>query len=425
MEHHDLILFLLQVAIMLFVALGAGQVMRRLGQPAVVGELIGGILLGPTLFGALAPSAYGWLFPPLPSLTVALDAVIKLGMLFFLFSAGLEVNLARLKGRGITTIVTSVSGIVVPFCLGFGAVWLFPSLWGGAPSLTLALFMGAALSITALPVIARILVDLKLIQAELGALIMASAMINDLLGWTLFALILSRVAPTTLASHGPWVTVLLVCLYCVAVVGGGRWATGSVLPWLEERLEWPSGFIAATAIAMLAVGIVAELVGIHAFFGAFLLGVGLAQGQDEHHEAYETIYQFAASLLAPLYFVSIGLKANFLANFDPMLVLLVLLVASLGKVVGVSVAARASGLPTREALAVGFGMNARGAMEIILASMALEFGLIDQRIFVALVIMAVVTSMISGPAIKWLLSPTPAMMPAEDATATPPVTAAG
>ncbi|MDQ4076657.1 MAG: cation:proton antiporter, partial [Chloroflexota bacterium] len=408
MDHHELILFLLQVAVMLAAALGTGQIMRRLQQPAVVGELIGGIFLGPTVFGALAPTLHARLFPGTDSLAIAMEAIIQLGMLFFLFSAGLEVDLSQLRGRGRSTVLTSIAGIVVPFSFGFGSVLLFPDLWGTHTEghfLTFALFMGAALSITALPVIARILIDLELMRTELGAIIMAAAVVNDLLGWTLFAVILSQVAPQTLPTHSLWITLGSVLVFFTLLLLVGGWAARHLLPGVQRGLNRPGDFIGVTAIAVLTTAVVAEVIGVHAFFGAFMLGVALSQGQEEHREVNEVIHQFAASLLAPLYFVSVGLKADFAAHFDLPLVLFVLLVASCGKVIGASLAGRGSGMPMREALAVGFGMNARGAMEIILASIALEFGLIDQRLFVALVIMAVVTSMLSGPAMKWLLSP--------------------
>jgi Kef-type K+ transport system membrane component KefB len=380
--------------------------MRKLHQPAVLGELIGGIFLGPTVFGMLAPQTFSWLFPAEGYASVGLDAVIKVGMLFFLFVAGLEVNLAHVRQRSLSVSLTSILGILMPFSLGVGSVLLLPGLWGSQMSgqqLLFALFMGAALSISALPVIARILMDLKLIRQEIGVVVMTAATVNDLLGWSLFAVILSMIVPGS-SNHSLAVTLSLVLAFIGLTLALGRWLGQPLLRRVRLFLPWPSGFIGLTTILVLAASAAAEAIGIHAIFGAFLVGVGLGQNLEEENQAHEIIYQFAVSFFAPLYFVSIGLRADFAANFDWLLVLIVLLVACTGKIVGAGLGAWLGGMPFREALAVGFGMNARGAMEIILASVALEYNLIDQRVFVALVIMALVTSMLSGPVMQRLLS---------------------
>jgi Kef-type K+ transport system membrane component KefB len=173
---------------------------------------------------------------------------------------------------------------------------------------------------------------------------------------------------------------------------------------LRATLVWPGGFIGLITIFLLIAAALAESIGLHAIFGAFLIGVALGQDKEANHQVHDIIYQFAISFFAPLYFVSIGLKANFATHFDAGLVFVVLLIACLGKIAGASLGAWWGGTLPRQALAIGFGMNARGAMEIILASVALEYGLINQKIFVALVVMALFTSMLSGPAMQWLMN---------------------
>ena len=194
----DVTLFLLQIGVMLAVALVCGQLMRRIGQPAVVGELIGGVILGPTVFGLLFPGAYQRLFATNEAVTVARNGLLTIGMLFFLFIAGLEVSPAQVRQSGPKVVGTSLLGILVPFVLGFGLVWFFPAFWGPLAEthhLALAMVIGVALSITVLPVIARILVDLGLMQDELGAVVLSAAIIDDLIGWTLFAVVLGSFAP--------------------------------------------------------------------------------------------------------------------------------------------------------------------------------------------------------------------------------------
>jgi Kef-type K+ transport system membrane component KefB len=399
-------LFFLQIGGMLTVALVFGQVARRLHQPAVLGELIGGILLGPTVFGAFAPNTYAWLFPTAGTVSTGREAVINLGMLFFLFVAGLEVNLTHLQRRGWSVFLTSISGIVAPFGLGFGFVVLLPDLWGPQAKnngLMFAVFMGTALSISALPVIARILMDLDLIKQELGVVVMAAATINDLIGWSLFAVILSNFTPAGRPDRNLLVTIGLVLGLSGLILGVGHWASQRPLRWLQSHLTWPGSFLVVMAILVLVAATAAEAIGIHAIFGAFLVGVALAQSSEEWNQTHEVIYQFAVSFFAPIYFVSIGLAANFAANFDLQLVLVILLVACVGKICGAAFGAWVGGMPLKAALAVGFGMNARGAMEMILASVALDYQLIDQRTFVALIVMALVTTILSGPMMQRLL----------------------
>jgi Kef-type K+ transport system membrane component KefB len=404
----DVTLFLLQLAVMLTVAVVCGQLMRRLGQPAVLGELIGGVVLGPTLFGLLFPAAFQRLFMSNEVVALARDGLLAIGMLFFLFIAGLEVSLAQVRASGIKVVAISLLGIAIPFVLGFALVWFVPGLWGPLANthrVALAMTIGVALAITALPVIARILVDLGLMHDELAAVVLSAAIIDDLIGWTLFALVVSAFAPhgASYASGMPWLTPLLGGLFVVILIIGGRRLGPGAFHWVRLRLPWPGGFIAVTAVLIFLAAAAAEGIGIHAALGAFFLGIALSQQFDERNEAREVIYQFAVGFFAPLYFVSVGLKVNFVAGFDLLLVTAVLVVACLGKLAGATLGARLGGMPPNRALAVGFAMNARGAMEVILATVALQEGLIDQRIFVALVFMAIVTSLMSGPAIKRLV----------------------
>ncbi|MCB9077133.1 MAG: cation:proton antiporter [Anaerolineaceae bacterium] len=400
MPHSDLILFFVQLAAMLGCAMLFGHMARKLHQPAVLGELVGGIVLGPSILGGVFPQIYNGLFPPSDTLAVAQDGLIKLGMLFFMFVAGLEINLRQVRQQGQQATLISVLGIAVPLGLGLGLVVTWPEVWGDVVQERLwlfALFLGAALSISALPVITRILVDLRLLDSPLGTLVMVAATVNDLIGWALFAVVLSYLVP----NHTPPELLLgQVVAFSLLTLVLSYWIGLHVMAWLHDHLAWPGGFIGVAAVLVLVAAALAELFGLHAFFGAFLVGVGLGQGTKRSYEAYQTIHHFAVNFLAPIYFVSIGLRADFVSHFDLRLVAIVTLAACLGKIGGASLGARLAGMTPRDALTVGFALNARGAMEIILASIALDHDLIDQRIFVAMVIMALATSMISGPAIR-------------------------
>jgi Kef-type K+ transport system membrane component KefB len=404
-----MMIFFLEIAVMLFTALLCGQLARKLRLPAVLGELAGGIILGPTVWGWLSPGSHGWLFPASGAVFPGRDGLIQICMLFFLFAVGLEINLGLVKERRRNIAWTSLMSIAIPFALGFGLVILFPGLWesqihGGL--VLFALFMGTALSISALPVIARILMDLDLINTDTGAIIMGSATVNDLIGWSLFALVLSSYDMSTL-NLPPYLTIILVILLFAVMLTVGRSIGRKAVPWFKSHLPWPGGFLGIAAVLMLLLAAFAEAVGIHAVFGAFLVGVALSQSPGKRDEAHEMIYQFVMYFFAPLYFVSIGLRADFIASFDPLLVTIVLLIACVGKISGATLGARISGLPVRQSAAIGFALNARGAMEMILATVARDAGLINDRIFVALIVMALVTSLISGPAIDRLTAARP------------------
>lgn len=384
-------LLLLQASMLLFFAIVLGRIARKLHQPPVLGEIVGGVMIGPTIFGALDHPVYAWMFPPSPEL----HALTYFGLLCFVFTAGMNVEISCLKRRARSTALTSISGILLPFALGVSMVVLLPGLWGDpAANLWLfALFMGTALSISALPVIARILMDLDLLNKELGAMILTAATIDDMTGWTLFALVLSFLD----TGGNLWINLgmtlgistLTVCLIYLRAKyrAGGR---------LERT-------VAITAVAMLAISFVAELTGSNGIFGAFLSGVVLSQAPRVRNIINRLVYPVVMGVLAPIYFASIGLKANYAVNLDPVIVALILTVACTGKILGAGIGAIAGGIGKRDALAVGFGMNARGAMEIVLASVALDYQLIDNRIFVALVVMAFTTTMISGSMIQYLI----------------------
>lgn len=400
MSSSEFVLFAVQVALLLGCALASGEAMRRLGQPAVLGEMIGGILLGPTLFGALAPRAYAWLLSDSGNVGVVREGAIKLGMLMFLFIAGLDIDLQHLRKHGVAALLIGLLGSLVPLGVGAALVYAVPGMWGPlveSHRLAFALLIGVALANSANPVLARILMDLRLLNTPIGAVIMSATVVDDLVAWALLAVILADVAPAQeaayagLSQHLAWVAV-----FCVALLVVGRWLAAPLLGRLRRVAAWPSGFIGAVLVAVLAASAAAEQLGIHAFLGAFLLGIALSPTEEERG-AYEVITHFALSFFAPIYFVSMGLRANFVTHFDPVQVLVVLVAATASKLGSVYAASRLAGLSARWSLAIGCGMNARGATGIILAALALDKHVIDEPVYVALVVMALATSLAAGP----------------------------
>lgn len=317
---------LLQLASLYLAGRLGGRLAKRLGAAAVVGELAGGMLIGPTVLGRLWPDAAALLAP------VAADPRLRVLLVLYLVLAGLETRFERGAARGVAMV--SLLGLVIPFACG-AALGPWADAWVKGPPLMASAFLGTTLAITALPVIARILAELDLTRTRVGQVVLGAAVIDDLVGWTLFGLVL--------ALHG------------------GRPALGS--------------------------GIVA----------AFLGGALLARLFGEPKLPRVTA---AGSALSSLYFVAVGMRADFIGDFRPALALLVFLLACAGKLAGAYAGARWAGLEDGEARAVAFGMNARGAIEMALASVALEAGIIERPLFVALVLMALVTSALAAPGLR-------------------------
>jgi Kef-type K+ transport system membrane component KefB len=408
MSSPDFVTLALQLATMLGFALVCGEIMRRFHQPAVVGEMLGGIVLGPTVLGWAAPSLYDGLFLSSANVTVVRETATKLGMLFFLFYAGLEVSLTTLRTLGRRALAIGLIGTLVPIAAGVGLVYALPrAFWGDtvtAHFFPFALFIGMNLANSANPVIARILMDLGLLKRDIGALIMSATLVDDLVNWTLFAIILKDIAPASSPQTGSLsFDLVLVLVLFVAVLGLVRWLGPRLLDRMRPRVAWPSGLIAVSALLVLLVSAASEATGIHAFLGAFLVGVALADARATQDEAHEALGRFVLSF-APIYFVSMGMSTDFGAHFDPLLVGVILAAACVSKVGAVVLGAAVAGMPiNRQAWAVAFGLNARGATGLILAGVGLANGVIDARIFVAVAVMALVTSLMAGPAMRWLL----------------------
>jgi mannitol/fructose-specific phosphotransferase system IIA component (Ntr-type) len=245
--------------------------------------------------------------------------------------------------------------------------------------------------------------DLNLYRSDLGMLVVAAAVFNDLVGWIIFAVILGMLGTGAAHTLSIGQTIWLTLGFAFGMLTVGRWLIHRALPWVQAHLSWPGGVLGFALSLALVSAAFTEWIGIHAIFGAFLAGVALGDSRHLRERTRATIEQFVSFIFAPLFFASIGLKVNFVTHFDPLLVVTVLVIATLGKVLGCGVAGRMSGLARREAWALGFGMNARGAMEIILGLLALKYGMIGERLFVALVVMALVTSLLSGPLMQRVL----------------------
>ncbi|HEY6459141.1 MAG TPA: cation:proton antiporter [Polyangiaceae bacterium] len=405
MHENDVLVFLLSLAVLLSAARILGELARRLGLPLIFGEMASGIVLGPTVFGRVAPSAQTWLFSGgTPAHMLA--GYTNVAVVLLLVVAGLEVNLGIVRKRGRSALLTSILGILMPLGGGVLLGVLLPSSDMVHPeSRTLfALFVGVALSISALPVIAKTLLDLGLFKTDVGLLVMAAAMVDDLVGWLAFSVLLGPMQGGALSLHGVFRSAGFTLAFVVGALLLARPLIGRIIVRLQADHHSGSRRVLSLIILLALFGAsFTQWIGIHAVFGGFVVGVVVGDAPQLKERTRAIVHEFVTNIFAPVFFASLGLRADFERSFDLRLCALVFVVASAAKIIGCTLGSRAGGLKWRPAAAVGFGLNARGAMEIILAILALDAGLIKEQLFVALVVMALATSLVSGPTMKWML----------------------
>lgn len=396
--------FLIIVSTLLIFARLFGEICRKYKQPAVIGEILAGIVLGPSLLGALFPNLFQEIFVSQPKAYGAFDGLANIGIILFMFIAGFEVDLKQIRKQGKQAASISLMGIIFPFAFGFLTVWFFYNRIFSTPSENLvipAMFFGTALSITALSVIAKILMDLNILKSKIGNLVLTAAMVDDFLGWILFSIIIQLMDP---AKHDSsfW-SVSMVLVFVVFMVTVGRWLVNKILKVTERFLSLGGVLTVAVCLCLLS-AVLTEYLGVRGIFGAFLMGVAIGDSQYFSEKHQHILQQFVVNIVAPLFFASIGLRVNFIANFNIEIVAIILLIACLAKILGAGLGSRMSGMTKNESLAVAFGMNARGSQEIVLGTLALQVKIIDEPIFVALVVMTIVTILMAGPLMKHFLN---------------------
>ncbi len=347
----DLIHLLLSLGSLLLLSRLATAFVGKFNIPAVLVEILLGVLIGPTFLATVAPAVSGWLFPTTGEIGVALQDLSRVAVIMLLFVAGMETNLKALRAEGSRATITALGSFSVPFAVGFLLVLANPLLFGMTPDRAwlLPCFVGVAFAISALPVIIRILMDMGLYQSRIGVITVAAASVMDMLGWVMFITILTCLNPVPLHESAKilWSHMTLLSFIAGIVVGN--------LPLIPAK-------------------------------------------------ASKLLYGFVVSVISPFFFLSIGATLNFGAHLNLTLITVVIVAATLSKLAGTFLAGRLSGLRSKEALALGFALNARGAMEIILSKQALEAGLIQPDLFITLIVMSMFTNVLSGPMVKTLLS---------------------
>jgi Kef-type K+ transport system membrane component KefB len=393
------VLVFLQIAVILGACRLVGRLVRPLGQPQVVAEMITGVLLGPSLFGLLLPDLHGRLFPK-PTLTV-IYSLAQIGLALYMFLVGLEFDLGLIRKRVRSAMAVSWAGILTPFLLGCGVAWLlsdrFPLFASGVQGWEAMLFMGAAMSITAFPMLARIIYERGLAGTSLGTLALAAGSMDDAAAWCVLAVVLASF------TGNLWIALLAIgggLLYAVLMLAVGRgWLERLFVP-LEADERRRGLVIPLTLILVTAAAWLTDTMGIYAVFGAFILGVAMPRGAVARH-LEEGMTPLTTTLLLPMFFINSGLntRVGLLDRASLWAVAaLVLLVACLGKGIACGLAARLNGEPPRESFAIGALMNSRGLMELIILNIGLERGVITPTLFTVMVLMAIVTTLMAMPA---------------------------
>jgi Kef-type K+ transport system membrane component KefB len=394
---------LLALVVILVAARLVGFVFRRLGQPPVIGEVIAGILLGPSLLGRLAPEAFAFLLPP--SVAPLLRVIAEVGVILYMFLVGLELDPAHVRRSPHTALAISHASIVVPFLMGSAlALGLYPRLaTSDVPFTAFVLFLGVSMSVTAFPVLARILTDRGLQASALGVMALTCAAVGDVTAWCLLAAVVSVVQA---GGEGVVATVALTAAFIAFVFLALR----PLLARAARRLERSPGPTSGTAKAavfalLLGSALATEWIGIHALFGAFLLGVVIPHDSRLARDLRRGLEDFVVILLLPAFFAFSGLRTEIQlvsGAEEWLLCAAIVLVACAGKFGGSAVAARLSGLPWRQASALGILMNTRGLVELVVLNVGLDLGVISPTLFAMMVVMALVTTLATSPVLDRL-----------------------
>jgi len=405
-------IFIGEIVVLMLVGRLLGEAMIRLRQPAVMGQLIAGLLIGPSFFGLLFPHAQEMLFPKSPEQKAMIDAISQFGILLLLLLTGMETDLKLVRQTGRAAVFASLMGIVVPFACGVALGEMLPDSLLPDPGkrLITSLFLGTALSIASVKIVAMVVREMNFMRRVVGQVILASAIIDDSVGWIIVSIIFSlalhgSVEPVSLAQ-----SVIGTVAFMVASLTIGRRAVFFAIRWVNDNFVSEFAVITAILIIMGIMALITHLIGVHTVLGAFVAGLLVGESPILTRHIDEQLRGLITAFFAPVFFGIAGLTADLTILADPKIALLtagLVVVASVGKFAGAFAGAELGGLTRREGFALACGMNARGSTEVIIATVGLSMGALNQDLFTMIVAMAVLTTTAMPPTLRWALGRVP------------------
>jgi Kef-type K+ transport system membrane component KefB/nucleotide-binding universal stress UspA family protein len=405
-------LFIAQLALLLVVGRLMGEAVQRIGQPSVMGQLIGGLLLGPSFFGLLWPSAQHAIFPADPTQKSMIDAVSELGILMLLLLTGMETDLQLVRRVGRAAIAVAAAGVAVPFVCGFALGELLPAefLPNANARLVTAIFLGTVLSISSVKIVAAVVREMDFMRRDLGQIIVASAILEDTIGWIIIAVAFGLAAAGTIDLWSVGRAVIGTALFMLASFTIGHRIVSHLIRWTNDNFKSDFPVITTILVIMIVMALITQLIGVNTVLGAFVAGILIGQSPILTRHIDEQLRGLIVALFMPVFFGISGLNADLTILRSPSLAVLavgLIVIASMGKFVGAFVGGSIGGLSRAESLALGCAMNARGSTEVIVASLGLSSGLLTQNFFTLIVVMAIVTTMAMPSMLRWSLKRLP------------------
>ncbi len=405
-------LFIAELALLLLVGRLMGEAAQRIGQPAVMGQLIGGLLLGPSVLGALWPAAQHAIFPSSAAQKSMIDAVSQLGVLMLLLLTGMETDLQMVRRVGRAAMTVAAAGVALPFACGFALGEFMPEQFLPKPDarLVTAIFLGTALSISSVKIVAIVVREMNFLRRDLGQIIIASAILEDTIGWIIIAIAFGLASAGTIDVWSVGRAIVGAALFMMFSLTIGRRIVFTLIRWANDNLRSEFAVITTILVIMAVMALTTQLIGVNMVLGAFVSGILIGESPILTRHIDEQLRGLIAALFMPVFFGLSGLRADVtvLGNSDlALLAAGLILIASIGKFSGAFVGGKLGGLTRAESLALGCAMNARGSTEVIVASVGLAAGVLTQNLFTLIVTMAVVTTTAMPPMLRWALARLP------------------
>src|SRR5262245_42843513 len=406
------VIFLAQLIALMVVGRLLGEVMNRIGQPSVMGMLLGGIVLGPSVLGVVWPALQHAIFPGSPEQKAMLDGIAQFGILLLLLLTGMETDLKLVRTVGKAALSISVTGVAVPFICGFALGQLMPQSLLPHPDqrLLTSLFLGTALSISSIKIVAAVVREMGFTRRNLGQIIVASAICEDSIGWVIIAITLGLAQAGTIDFMSVAKIVLGTAVFLIASFTVGRRIVYFLIRWTKHNFESAFPVITAILVIMGIMALITHFIGVHTVLGAFVVGILVGESPTLSKHIDEQLRGLILALFMPVFFGIAGLSADLTVLKDATLLLMTLgliAIASFGKFAGAFIGGEFGGLTRREAFALACGMNARGSTEVIVATIGLSMGALTQNLFTMIVTMAVATTMAMPPMLRWALARVP------------------